>query len=270
MRPDKSILWSPSANYDELRIFPNEIQREPNGGTDIMKSPIGTNYYCEQYAMKKVNKLRKTIDIIIDNLTDYPLMALQLLEFCAGFPRIGYTLNTTPIDTIQDAIDSFDRHMHSAIERIANCSISRNERYEISLPRLKGGLNLPIAAEIAEAAYLGSLAKTQSLRNKVLARDEEYVSQTFIDALERYNVKNEKDVTPQLILAYLKPQRCLSHNVHVKIRSIVFNAADTPGKARLNSLSNPFSSAWTSIISIYRRSNQITPTVPYGKIPISS
>ena len=71
-----------------------------------MKSPIGNNYYCEQYAMKKVNKLRKTIDIIADNLTDYPLMALQLLEFCAGFPRIGYTLNTTPINTIQDAIET--------------------------------------------------------------------------------------------------------------------------------------------------------------------
>jgi hypothetical protein len=139
-----------------------------------------------------------------------------------------------------------------------NCNLTQNERLEISLPRMKGGLNLPIAAEIADAAYLGSLAKTQSLRNKVLALNEDHLSQNFVDAIERYNVKNETDISSQLILAYLKPQRCLSHNVHLKIRSILFNAADAPGKARLNALSNPYSSAWTSIISNHNECPDLT------------
>ena len=191
----------------------------------------------------------KTIEIIAEYLTDYFLMVLQLLEHCAGFPRVGYILNTTPITSIKNAIALFDTCMRSAIERIMNCSLSRNERYEISLPRLKGGLNLPIAGELANAAYLGSLANTLSLRNSVHRRNENHVSQEFTDAVERFNMKNDLEITPQLILAYLKPQRSLSHFIHVKIRSIVFDAADTPNKARLNSLSNQFSSAWTSIIN---------------------
>lgn len=256
MRPDKSILLSPSSNYNILKIFPAEIQRELNGGTDIMKSPIGTREFCENYILKKIKKLKLTIDNIAENLTDYPLMALQLLEYCAGFPRIGYVLNTTPSQDIKDAIKEFDTYMHSAIERIINCSISNLERFELSLPRLKGGLNLPIAAEIADSAYLGSLSKTQKLRNIILKRQETFVSQPFIDTLERYNRDNTKDLTPQLILAFLKPQYSLSHIVHEKIRSIVFNSYDTTGKARFNSISNQYSSAWTSIIN---NNNECTP-----------
>jgi hypothetical protein len=56
----KSILWSPSittaANLDALEVFPAEIKRETNGGTDIMKSPIGTKDYCEFYMKEKVEK----------------------------------------------------------------------------------------------------------------------------------------------------------------------------------------------------------------------
>ena len=213
-----------------------------------MKSPIGSPEYCEMFVMKKVHKIKETIDMIVNHLKEEPLMQLQLLQYCVGAPQIGYYLQTTPAKLIQSSIATFDVHMHAALEAILNTSLKPNQRTELSLPRSKGGLQLPRAADIADSAYIGCKARTLSLCNQIRSRPTEFVPQAFSNELEIFNRINQKDITPQLILASLKPQCYLSQIVQDRNRKRIFEDACNTDKARLNSLASVYSAAWTAMV----------------------
>ena len=244
----KSILWWPQMDLDALSIFPQEMTRVTDGGTDVMKSPIGSPEFCEDFVMKKVLKIKSTIDMIVNHLQEEPLMQIQLLQHCIGTPQIGYYLQTTPAALIPNAIATFDVHMHAALERILNTGLKPNQRTELSLPRSKGGLQLPRATDIANSSYIGCKARTLVLCNQIQGRPADYVPQSFTDELERFNANNQKDITSQLILASPNPQWYLSQIVQDRNRKIIFEAADNTGKARLNSLANVYSAAWTAMV----------------------
>ena len=232
----KSILWSPTistaASLEALEVFPAEIKRETNGGTDIMKSPIGTKQYCEAHMQNKVKKWIKTLEVIREGLLDHPLMALQMLQYCLGAAKAGYFLSATPIAMIRDAIAHYDNEIHTTIEEVFNVSLSGNERKELALPQSLGGLNLRISSDLADAAYIGSLVQTQNLRNKLLNHSTDTISTTLTESLDRFNLTHSKDVSQQLIIASSKPQKHLSAIINFDIKSMLFESADTTAKAR--------------------------------------
>ena len=175
-------------------------------------------------------------------------MQLQLLQYCIGTPQIGYYLQTTPATLIPKSIATFDKYMHKAIEGILNSSLKPNQRTELSLPRSKGGLQLPRAADIADAAYIGCKTRTLSLCNEIRNRPTEFVPQSLSDELGVFNEDNQQNITLQLILASLKPQWYLSQIVQDRNRKRIFESACTTNKARLNSLASIYSATWTAMV----------------------
>ena len=244
----KSILWWPQMDLESLSIFPPEMTRVTEGGTDVMKSPIGSPQYCEDFMMKKVGRIKDTIDMIVKHLGDEPLMQIQLLQYCVGTPQIGYYLQTTPPALIENATAHFDSCMHDALQSILGTGLSTNQRIELSLPRSKGGLQLPKASDIAASAYLGSKARTLSLCNQMRDRSSDFIPQCFTQELERFNLENDKDITSQFLIASLKQQWYLSQIVQERNRVKIFNEACNTDKARLNSLANVYSAAWTAMV----------------------
>ena len=95
---------------------------------------------------------------------DNPQAQLLLLRSCLGVPKFNYTLRTVRKTSFNGQLLEFDSVLHSCLQRIAGFTFTPGIRELWALPMSRGGFGFPVAADIADLAFLASLFSTQTIR----------------------------------------------------------------------------------------------------------
>ena len=94
-------------------------------------------------------------------------MEYTLLRDCFAFPNFAFALCTTDTSNHQDLLERFDRAVRAALEGILGSPLTDSQWLQASLPISKGGFGLRLARSHGSAAYLASLANSQSLVQEI-------------------------------------------------------------------------------------------------------
>ena len=93
--------------------------------------------------------------------------ALVILKHSLGSTRMLYVLRASPC-TSNPALIQFDYLQRTAIEKIANCTLSDINWIQASLPVKNGGLGIRSVDALAPSAFLASAASTLSIQSAAL------------------------------------------------------------------------------------------------------
>ena len=122
----------------------------------VMKSPMGSDAFCEEHVSKRVREAILAVEAIAD-LPDKHC-ALHLLRYQTA--RLEYLVRTTPRKDCQSGLQVFDEAIRAAHERILGKSTSETDWRQLRLPTRFAGLGLRSALSTADAAYFASRTVT--------------------------------------------------------------------------------------------------------------
>jgi hypothetical protein len=125
-------------------------------GLRIMGAYIGSDTYQEQKLREAFQELQDTVDRVA---TEEPAVALPVTKFCLN-ARPVYLARTTRPDLLMMHAESFDRHVDSALLRIAGHALAAMPEVSSSLRTLRvseGGLGMHRINDIKAAAYTASM-----------------------------------------------------------------------------------------------------------------
>jgi hypothetical protein len=92
----KCELWWPNLALEKVSMFPLEIIRSTNTGTELLGGPIGDSSFIQNYVEKKVNKTAQSISSLKD--LDDSQIEFALLRSCVGLPKMAYLLRVVDPD----------------------------------------------------------------------------------------------------------------------------------------------------------------------------
>jgi hypothetical protein len=146
---------TPSASIDSKAFEDLGCTVVRDGNFEVMKSPIGTPAWCQEFVMSRVRKLSRVCTLI--SQIPSSSAALYLLRYQAG--RMTYTVRTTPSPVCGAALVSADRVIQTATESILDAKFDTSQRERAFMPIRLGGLGLQSINGIADAAFTASYTK---------------------------------------------------------------------------------------------------------------
>ena len=170
LRRDKSCAWSPQ--WLQSSDIPPEATNAITCSTEGIKvvgGPIGSDTYVNGRLNKVLGKHRRLLDALVPFAEQYLQDAALLLRYCA-VPRMSYYCRLLPpaASTILRAAAQHDFAVLTAAGLMYDIGQPHPPVIrQLRLPIRLGGLGLTSAAEVAPAAFLGSVAVSA---NEVLER----------------------------------------------------------------------------------------------------
>ena len=131
------------------------------GNVEILKSPVGTQEFCQQYCLQQVGKQRALFEFLAE-LGD-PQIIHNLLKWSVNAGRMNYMARTTPAAACADAMAAFDVAVTDTLAATVGQQWSERQVQQVSFATRQGGLGLGRPTEMRDAAYKGSRAATQAL-----------------------------------------------------------------------------------------------------------
>ena len=130
------------------------------GDFELLKSPIGSETFCKEYARKKAEKesqIVRKIGQIGDGQVGY-----YLLRWSGNASRLNYTMRTTPSQYGLESFELFDRSLENAFRSLTGLTLTQSQWITATFPVRQGGLGLRSAVVHADSAYIASRAATHA------------------------------------------------------------------------------------------------------------
>ena len=243
---NKSHLFIPAEASCDYSFFPPEIPVS-NGGFRLLGSPFGPASFCTSLALKRVEKIRDTLDSL-KSLQDSQIQS-TLLRSCLALPKFSFALRTCAPQLIEPALTAFDGTMRDALSDIAGGPIPEWSWLKASLPVSMGGLGLRRALFYAPTAYIGSWQKCKPLISDILRHSPAppSVFPGCVAALAASAGRPEwlslQDIDVPLT------QRALSKSVDLALFDTLLDSApDSRSRALTLSCSIPHAGDWLNVI----------------------
>ena len=255
----KCEIWWPNLNLELCLRFPPEVIRNDSCGTDLLGAPLGSQEFAEKFVQSRVQKIDK-IKNEIEHLND-PHIQLILLRSCWWMPKMNFALRSCPPELIQEAIKTFDRIINEGLHDITQAPIDLWSRLKFSLSVKVGGAGIPIASNIAIAAYLGSLVQTIQLQNRMLGlTDPDSIPVQVTDTYDNWREHTQSIgdapsdgwalVSLNNLLADKRPQKTLTQPIQEGIFRRLFSSASTRHQALIQSTTCNSSGAWLNALPL--------------------
>ena len=99
---------------------------------------------------------------LLDSLSDLEDTQVEfgILRACLSFGKVGYLLRTVEPGNTLDCFVRFDHHIRLTLENILSHAINDFQWRFACFPVRLGGLGIRRAADVQDAAYIGSRLKT--------------------------------------------------------------------------------------------------------------
>ena len=212
----KCEIWSPAGS--SLESFPPNIIRVTGGGTDLLGSALGDSVTAERVVTKRVMKIEQMV-LLLSEVQDAEI-EFKLLKSCIGVPKFNFALRSRNLIDIPESTCKFDAVIREGVQNIlGNCVLTDIDFLRISLPVSKSGLGIPLAGNVAPAAYLGSKVQTLLLQKRILRKAnlcdivdsmEESCRSLFDDVLTNTISDNSLVLTFDKLLTKKDPQHTVS------------------------------------------------------------
>ena len=144
----------------------------PHGNIKLLGAAIGTQEWCESLLKRRVTKTKNLLDAIGRYYDAQG--AFTLLRSCGGWAKILYSCRTVPPHLQQDGLRQVDIDIRHSLGRLVGGPLSDDSWRIASIGVANGGLGTRSAAEHAPAAYISSLAQTQTLCTLIWPAFDEY------------------------------------------------------------------------------------------------
>ena len=144
----------------------------PHGNIKLLGAAIGTQEWCESLLHRRVTKAKNLLDAIGRYYDAQG--AFTLLRSCGGWAKILYSCRTVPPPLQQDGLRQADLDIRHSLGRLIGDPLSDDSWRIASIGVSNGGLGARSAAEHAPAAYISSLAQTQTLCTLIWPAFDEY------------------------------------------------------------------------------------------------
>ncbi len=155
LNEEKCEIWGWEGEDEEwMGQFPEKVRRIRENGFELLGAPVGDKEFSEEYAKKRVARVKEVLDRL--DVVDDPQVELALMRSCLGFPRFGFTLRSAPPQYITEAIQQFDALLKKVAERRLHLVLNEEREKQWHLPIRAGGIGVPKAADVAGPAYLGN------------------------------------------------------------------------------------------------------------------
>ena len=194
----KCEIWSPEGREKWQDEFPEQVVRLKAEGFELLGAPIGTKEFCEEYARKRVMKVKEVV-AKLPLLAD-PQMELVLLRSCIGLPKFGFTLRSAPPEDIQTATKEFDDLMEKTSEERFGIQMGKEAALQWHLPVRMGGVGISRAQDVSAPAYLGNVLLALPFLRKLVEEDldvEEVPGASYAWDLLKEKVLESEDELPE-------------------------------------------------------------------------
>ena len=194
----KCEIWSPEGHEKWQDDFPEQVVRLKGEGFELLGAPIGTKEFCEEYARKRVMKVKEVV-AKLPLLAD-PQMELVLLRSCIGLPKFGFTLRSAPPEDIQTATKEFDDLMEKTSEERFGIQMGKEAAMQWHLPVRMGGVGISRAQDVSAPAYLGNVLLALPFLRKLVEEDldvEEVPGASYAWDLLKEKVLESEDELPE-------------------------------------------------------------------------
>jgi len=236
------------------------IPRVKGDGIELLGAPIGTTSFCDNFVKKRVHKIKHALEAL--GVIDDPQVELQLIRSCLGFPRLAFALRTAPPRDISGAIDEFDELIEQVCADRLGLEMTPEQKRQWHLPVSLGGVGMVQAKDVAESAFVGSVAQTRKLVAQLLGTEETWdvagVKETY-ESL-RNKVAEVEQLPPSIeelpsascmksAGAIKHPQFALSELAHRANRArLLANCSSSREKLRLDAVAREGAGAWLQAV----------------------
>lgn len=236
LNPAKCVLFWPNA-VAEWSDFPQSLVRTTDGMV-VLGSPIGSDAFIRTHVRAKVEQISNLMRTVKD-LQD-PQEELLLLRACVGFPKLVFTVRTTPSQTISNELNDFECKVGEMIHHILGTPLTAVQRELWSLPTSMAGFGIPIISAQANGAFLASVTSTLPLQRglgcnsvrRALEASYDHVSTFF--TLPELDINNFSSVSQHNIKAAQD----------IITRNRIFEAAEERTKALINGRTSNYANSW--------------------------
>ena len=126
-----------------------------SGNLEILKSPIGSVEFCNEYSSGRVQKSIDTT-AAVSKLGD-PHVSYYLIRWVCNASRLNHLMRTTPHDHCQVGTHRFDDATRSAFTEFSGIACTDAQWVQVCSSTRHAGLGLRCAVGVADAAYLASV-----------------------------------------------------------------------------------------------------------------
>ena len=194
-----------------------------------------------------IARVKQYTDALTSFSRHFPQHTLELLQMTAGACKVEYLLQTLEHSNITEFLaDSCSMDMKRVYAAILDVENFDEAKWiHATLPRRMGGLGLRDPTRVIYTARLASLTNTADLARQLGASDEYTESQTEA-AVADYMAAVQTILRPELFPSK-DLQKTLTQVLHDQALNRLINISDEPTKQKLNSLTTPHATAWTTI-----------------------
>ena len=145
-----------------LRAGYKRIYTFPNGGFDLLGTPIGTDKFVDEYVERKV-LVRCAAAFDAARTLDDPHVAYCLLRSTCGFSRLVHILRTVPPTQARKGARAFDEALYKAARACLRVPLPDPVWAQACLSVARGGLGLRLTSPHRSAAYIASVSECAHL-----------------------------------------------------------------------------------------------------------
>ena len=138
------------------------IYTSPNGGFDLLGTPIGADAFVDDYVQRKVLKRCVEAFAAVETLED-PHVAYCLLRSTCGFSKLVHIIRTVPPSQACKGARAFDDLLRKAARLALHIPLSGPAWDQACLAVSRGGLGFRLTSVHRSAAYLASVSECASL-----------------------------------------------------------------------------------------------------------
>jgi hypothetical protein len=233
----------PADTQSTVEDLPHNLSRVTlsSQGAVLLGAPIGTTDFEDSFCLQKVRSLRKLL--LVETEEAIPSQYRYLLLKDAVIPTLNYLLRTVPPENRISATTSFDNSIKRIVRNLLGGPEWGNTRWieccrQIYLPLRYGGMGVPLAGHISEAAYTASIWEAGVTVDN--AGD-------LVNELKRSKVQIEEewlDNPPPT----RKQQANLAGQIHQATFYHILDRADVAEKARLQAARQAGSQDWLTAL----------------------
>ena len=238
---EKCEMWNALMFYDDFQALPIGILRIREAGVKLLGGPVGSSKFAVKLTEKRVDKIKVSMDRL--NLLEDAQMEFCLLRACVGFPKMVFTMRTTPTETIENVLKKFDSNQRETLAKSIGGDISDKAWEQATLPIKMGGLGLTSVEKIAPAAFIGSIMDSADLQN-IIAKNQKTDSR-FLELKQKF-IEEHYEFPEGLP----KPQSFLTEQIHQRSFEKLKEKAINHEKARLFSVAAEESGAFLTVTPI--------------------
>jgi len=240
LNPRKCKFWWPSLDPEKWTSLVPFATPVRESGVELLGGAIGDEHFCRNVLHDRVLKIESGCAQLKE--LGHSQIAYQILRHCAGFSKIGYALRIFEPDIIRPILQQFDAIIEDCLFAIIGADLQEHQRIQIQLPIEKGGLAIPSAVDRSPVAYLCSVKKAEPLSRNLLGDNfqknlgiEQHISWV------NNQLSSDAKIQENTIENIPKPQAKICQDLDDKKFKNLFDNSNLRAKARLNSLSMPYS-----------------------------